>query len=39
MTVTQIIVNLVGLVVIAWIVWFFWPYRREGAAVAEVGGV
>lgn len=38
MTTAQIIVNLVGLGLIAWIVWYFWLYRREGVAVAEVGG-
>jgi plastocyanin domain-containing protein len=39
MTTAQIIVNLVGLGLIAWIVWYFWLYRKEGVAVAEVGGV
>lgn len=38
MTTAQIIVNLVGLGLIAWIVWYFWLYRKEGVAVAEVGG-
>jgi plastocyanin domain-containing protein len=39
MTTAQIIVNLVGLGLIAWIVWYFWLYRKEGVAVTEVGGV
>jgi plastocyanin domain-containing protein len=39
MTLAQIIVNLTGLGLIALIVWYFWLYRREGVAVAEVGGV
>lgn len=38
MTTAQIIVNLVGLGLITWIVWYFWLYRKEGVAVAEVGG-
>jgi plastocyanin domain-containing protein len=39
MTITQIIVNLVGLALIALIVWYFWLYRREGTKVAEAGGI
>jgi plastocyanin domain-containing protein len=39
MTASQIIINLVGLALIALIVWYFWLYRREGAQVAEVGGI
>jgi plastocyanin domain-containing protein len=39
MTTAQIIVNMVGLGLIAWIVWYFWLYRKEGVAVTEVGGV
>lgn len=39
MTVTQIIVNTVGVALIALIVWYFWLYKREGVQVAEVGGV
>lgn len=39
MTTTQLIVNVLGLAVIAFIVWYFWLYRREGVAIAEVGGV
>lgn len=39
MNTIQIIVNLIGLAVIALIVWYFWLYRREGLQIAEVGGV
>lgn len=39
MTITQMIVNVIGLGLIALIVWYFWLYRREGVQVAEVGGV
>lgn len=39
MTITQIIVNVAGLGLIALIVWYFWLYRREGIQVVEVGGV
>lgn len=39
MTTVQIIVNLLGLGLIALIVWYFWLYRREGVQVAEVSGV
>jgi plastocyanin domain-containing protein len=39
MTLTQIIINLVGLAFIALIVWYFWLYRREGVQVAEISGV
>jgi plastocyanin domain-containing protein len=39
MTITQIIVNVTGLGLIALIVWYFWLYRREGLQVVEVGGV
>lgn len=39
MTFTQIIVNGIGLALIALIVWYFWLYRREGVQIAEVGGV
>lgn len=37
-TATQIAVNLVGLILIAWIVWYFWIYCKEEVRVAEVGG-
>lgn len=39
MTTTQLIVNVLGLAVIAFIVWYFWLYRREGLQIAEVGGI
>lgn len=39
MSIVQLIVNVTGLVLIAWIVWYFWLYRKEGLQVAEVGGV
>ena len=34
-----ILVNLIGLALIALIVWYFFLYRKEGVQVAEVGGV
>jgi plastocyanin domain-containing protein len=39
MDITQLIVNFVGLALIAWIVWYFWLYRKEGVSVSESGGV
>jgi len=39
MSTVQVIANPVGLAAIAWIVWYFWLYRKEGTQVAEVGGV
>lgn len=39
MDITQLIVNLAGAALIAWIVWYFWLYRKEGIQVAEAGGV
>lgn len=39
MDITLLIVNIVGLALIGWIVWYFWLYRKEGVAAAEVGGV
>ncbi len=39
MDVTTVFVNLAGFALIAWIVWYFWLYRREGVQVAEVAGV
>jgi plastocyanin domain-containing protein len=39
MTTNQIIVDLVGLGLIALIIWYFWLYKKEGVQVAEVGGV
>ena len=38
MNIALLFVNLVGLALIALIVWYFWLYRREGVQVAEVGG-
>jgi len=39
MTITQMIVNGLGLALIALIIWYFWLYRREGVQIAVVGGV
>ncbi|MBE2201370.1 MAG: cupredoxin domain-containing protein [Anaerolinea sp.] len=39
MTTSQIIVNFVGLALIALIIWYFWLYRRKGTQVVEVGGI
>jgi plastocyanin domain-containing protein len=39
MNTIQILVNLIGLALIALIVWYFWLHRREGVQIAEVGGV
>jgi len=39
MTITQIIVNAIGLAFIALIVWYFWLYRQKGVQIAEVSGV
>ncbi len=39
MSATLIIVNLLGLIIIAWVVWYFWLYRKEGVQVAETAGV
>lgn len=39
MSITQLIVNLVGLGAIALIVWYFWLFRKEGVQVVEAGGV
>lgn len=36
---TQILVNFVGLTAIAWIVAYFWLYRKRGVAAAEVRGL
>lgn len=33
------IVTIVGLAIIAWIVWYFWLYRNEGVTAAEVNGM
>ncbi|GIK72279.1 MAG: hypothetical protein BroJett021_12670 [Chloroflexota bacterium] len=39
MTGAQILVNVLGTAFIAWIVWYFWLYRKEGVKVVEVAGV
>lgn len=39
MDITTVFVNLAGAALIAWIVWYFWLYRKEGIQVAEVAGV
>lgn len=36
---TQILVNFVGLTAIAWIVAYFWLYRKKGVVAAEVSGL
>ena len=38
MTTAQWIVNAAGLTAIAWIVWYFWLYRKEGTRAALVAG-
>lgn len=38
MNIGLLFVNVVGLALIALIVWYFWLYRREGVQVAEVSG-
>jgi len=35
----QWLVNIAGLGVIVWIVWYFWLYERKGVVAAEVGDV
>lgn len=39
MSVTQLLVNLMGLGVVAWIVWYFWLYRKGGVSAATISGV
>lgn len=39
MSISTILINVVGLALIAWIVWYFWLYRKEGVQVTEVAGV
>ena len=39
MDLTIVIVNILGLALVALIVWYFWLFRREGVQVAIVGGV
>jgi plastocyanin domain-containing protein len=36
---TQIIVTATGLAVVAWVVWYFWIYKKKGVATGEVAGV
>jgi len=38
-SISTILINVVGLALIAWIVWYFWLYRKEGVQVTEVAGV
>ena len=35
----NLVVTLAGLLVIAWIVWYFWLHRRRGVQIGETGGV
>jgi plastocyanin domain-containing protein len=37
MHLTQLLVNGIGLIAIAWIVWYFWLYEKKGITAAEVG--
>ncbi len=39
MSAAQIIINPLDLALIAWVVWYFWPYRKEGVRVAEAARV
>ncbi len=39
MNIALLFVNLVGLALIALIVWYFWLFRREGVQVAIVAGI
>jgi plastocyanin domain-containing protein len=39
MNAATLLVNLVGIALIGGIVWYFWLYRKEGVAAAEVAGV
>lgn len=36
---TTLIVNIIGLALIALVVWYFWLYRREGVQLDVVAGV
>ncbi|GMR10676.1 MAG: hypothetical protein BMS9Abin28_1498 [Anaerolineae bacterium] len=38
MSAAQITVNPLGLVLIAWVVWYFWIFRKEGVRVTEAAG-
>ncbi|MFQ5795335.1 MAG: cupredoxin domain-containing protein [Candidatus Bipolaricaulia bacterium] len=35
--ITQLLVNVVGLLAIVWIVWYFWIYKKQGVLAAEAG--
>ncbi len=35
----QLLVNVVGVGMMVWIVWYFWLYRKEGVKISETGGV
>jgi plastocyanin domain-containing protein len=39
MNVTEIIVNVSGLAIIAWIVWYFWLWRGESFAAQTKNGI
>jgi plastocyanin domain-containing protein len=39
MTTAQWIVNLTGLAIVVWIVWYFWLHKKEGVSAAMVGGI
>jgi plastocyanin domain-containing protein len=39
MDITTLIVNVLGLALIAFVVWYFWLFRREGVQVAIVAGI
>ncbi len=39
MSLTQGIVNILGLALIGWIVWYFWLYEKKGVAAAQAGDV
>jgi plastocyanin domain-containing protein len=38
MTGLQILINVIGIALIAWIVWYFWLWKRESVAAAEGSG-
>lgn len=39
MTMSQWIVNLLGLAAVGWIVWYFWLQTKQGVAASVVGNV
>jgi plastocyanin domain-containing protein len=39
MTITEIVINGIGLGLIGLIVWYFWLYRREGIQIGETDGL